>query len=87
MEGTIIKLLDENNNEIVCEILFVFECPSLGKNYIAYKCNIEGKEKEVFISNYNPGEKIEKLEPITDRNELIIAMDTLGEIMEEYEEA
>lgn len=87
MESTTMKILDENKNLIECEILFTFDCAALGKSYLAYKCNKEGKEKEILVANYDPNSELNKLEPVTDQKELMMVYDVLGEIMEDYEDS
>ena len=79
MEELKIKLLDESGNLVEHKILFTFECEELGKSYIAY----EGKlQNEICVASYNPEEDLNKLEPLTDPEELKMVQDVLNQIME-----
>lgn len=75
-----IKILDDNGNLVEHKILFTFECEELGKNYIAY----EGKSaQEICVASYNPEVDLNKLEPVTDEEELKMVNDVLNQIMED----
>ena len=79
MEQTTIKILDENGNLVEHKILFTFECEELGKNYIAY----EGTGvNEICVASYDPEVDLNKLEPVTDTEELKMVEDVLNQIME-----
>ena len=79
-EKTTIKILDENGNLIEKNILFTFECEELGKNYIAYEGNTK---QEICVASYDPNVDLNKLEPVTDEEELKMVNDVLDQIMEE----
>ena len=75
-----IKILDDNGNLVEHKILFTFECEELGKNYIAY----EGTNtQEICVASYNPEVDLNKLEPVTDEEELKMVNDVLNQIMED----
>lgn len=80
MENTTIKILDVNGNMVEHKILFTFECEELGKSYIAY----EGESKqEICVASYDPEVDLNKLEPVTDPEELNMVNDVLNQIMED----
>lgn len=79
------KVLDENNKEIECEVLFTFESDETGKNYIVYTDNTiddEGNTK-VYASIYNPNEEETKLLPIESEKEWKIIETILEELQNE----
>ena len=79
------KVLDENNQEIECEVLFTFESDETGKNYIVYTDNTideEGNTK-VYASIYNPNEEETKLLPIESEKEWKIIETILEELQNE----
>ena len=75
-----IKVLDANGNLVEHKVLFTFECEELGKNYVAY----EGDKvnNEICVASYNPDVDLNKLEPVTDEEELKMVNDVLNQIME-----
>ena len=79
MEKTTIKILDANGNLVEHKILFTFECEELGKNYIAYEGT---SENEICVASYDPEVDLNKLEPVTDSEELKMVEDVLNQIME-----
>lgn len=79
------KVMDENNKEIECEVLFTFESDETGKNYIVYTDNTiddEGNTK-VYASIYNPNEEETKLLPIESEKEWKIIETILEELQNE----
>lgn len=85
MKNTTIKILNENGNLVEHNILFTFECEELGKSYIAYDANEVGKESEqvVCVASYDPNFDLNKLEPVTDSEELKMVNDVLLQIMKD----
>ena len=85
MENTVVKILDDNGNLVEHNILFTFECEELGKSYIAYDGNQAGKEgKQVIcVASYDPNVDLNKLEPVTDPEELKMVNDVINQIMED----
>lgn len=79
-EKTTIKILDEKGNLIERNILFTFECEELGKSYVAYEGNVK---QEICVASYDPNFDLNKLEPVTDEEELKMVNDVLNQIMEE----
>lgn len=85
MENTIIKILDDNGNLVEHNILFTFECEELGKNYIAYDGNAIGSDEEqvICVASYDPNVDLNKLEPVTESEELKMVNDVINQIMED----
>ena len=85
MENTVVKILDDNGNLVEHNILFTFECEELGKSYIAYDGNPAGKEGEqiICVASYDPEVDLNKLEPVTEPEELKMVNDVINQIMED----
>ena len=85
MEKTTIKILDDNGNLIEHDVLFTFECEELGKNYIAYDANKKEKDgrQVICVASYDPNMDLNKLEPVTDPEELKMVNDVLNQILED----
>ena len=85
MENATIKILDDSGNLVEHNILFTFECEELGKNYIAYDGNEKGKDgaQVICVASYDPNVDLNKLEPVTDAEELKMVNDVLNQIMED----
>ena len=83
-EKTKFTVLDENGNEVECEVLFTFDSEETNKSYIVYTDNTtdeEGKTK-VYASIFNPNDEKTELIPIeTDREWKII--ETILETIQE----
>ena len=60
------NVIDDNGNNIECEILFTFESDETGKNYIVYTDNTtdEHGNTKVYASIFNPNEPDSKLTAI-----------------------
>ena len=85
MENTIIKILDDNGNLVEHNVLFTFECEELGKSYIAYDGNAIGSDEEqtICVASYDPNIDLNKLEPVTDLEELKMVSDVINQIMQD----
>ena len=85
MENTVVKILDDNGNLVEHNILFTFECEELGKSYIAYDGNAIGSvgEQTICVVSYDPNVDLNKLEPVTDPEELKMVNDVINQIMED----
>ena len=83
------KVLDDNGNEVECEVLFTFESDETKKNYIVYTDNTEddGGNTKVYASIYNPDESEIKLEPITSEKEWSIIQKILDELQDKAKES
>ncbi len=70
MENTF-KIINDNGEEIMCDVLFTFDSEETKKSYIVYtdnKRDASGKV-QVYASIYNPKEKNGKLEEIKTEKE------------------
>ncbi len=68
-------VLDEDGNEITCEILFTFDSEETKKSYMVYTDNTtdEDGNVKVYASIFNPKAKKTELTPIeTDREWKIV---------------
>ena len=84
MENNTFKVINDNGEEITCDILFTFDSEETKKSYIVYTDNSKDDNGniQVFASIYDPDMKNSKLEPIeTDAEWKIIEtiLDTLQE--------
>lgn len=83
-EKTNFTILDDEGNEVVCEVLFTFDSEETKKSYIVYTDNTtddEGNTK-VYASIFNPNDEKTELTPIeTDREWKII--ETILETIQE----
>ena len=83
-EKTNFTVLDDEGNEVVCEVLFTFDSEETKKSYIVYTDNTtddEGNTK-VYASIFNPNDEKTELTPIeTDREWKII--ETILETIQE----
>ena len=83
-EKTNYTVLDDEGNEVVCEVLFTFDSEETKKSYIVYTDNTtddEGNTK-VYASIFNPNDEKTELTPIeTDREWKII--ETILEAIQE----
>ena len=84
MKKNTFTMVDDNGNQIVCDVLFTFESEETNKNYIVYTTNEkdESGNTEVYASVYDPEDPHSKLEPVeTDKEWKIIEtiLDTLQE--------
>ena len=69
-EKTKFTVLDENGNEVECEVLFTFDSEETNKSYIVYTDNTTDEEgnTKVYASIFNPNDEKTELIPIeTDR--------------------
>ena len=61
------KIVNDNGEEIMCDVLFTFDSEETKKSYIVYTDNSKDDEGnvQVFASIYDPNVEDQKLEPIT----------------------
>ena len=79
------KVINDEGQEVECEVLFTFESEETKKNYIVYTDNTideEGNTK-VYASIYNPDEDETKLLPIETEKEWKIIETILEELQNE----
>ena len=76
------NVIDDNGNNIECEILFTFEFDETGKNYIVYTDNTtdEHGNTKVYASIFNPNEPDSKLTAIETEKEWKIIQTILEEL-------
>ncbi len=79
------KVIDENGNEIECEVLFTFESDETNKNYIVYTDNTtdESGNTKVYASIYTPSSENLNLQPIETDKEWKIIETILNELQDE----
>ena len=83
-EKTKFTVLDENGEEVECEVLFTFDSEETNKSYIVYTDNTTDEEgnTKVYASIFNPNDEKTELIPIeTDREWKII--ETILETIQE----
>lgn len=74
MDENLITILDENGNEVLCEILFTFDSDEFNRSYILYvpvETKDDDDEVEVLCSAYIPKEdgSVGQLLPVEDDKE------------------
>ena len=84
MENNTFKVINNEGQEVVCDILFTFDSDETKKSYIVYTDNSkdEAGNIQVFASIYDPKQENPRLDPIeTDAEWKIIEtiLDTLQE--------
>lgn len=87
MENSSFKMLNENGEEVVCDILFTFDSDETKKSYMVYtdhKLDDKGNVM-VYASIYNPKLESQKLEPITTEAEWKVIETILNTLQEEIE--
>ena len=90
-EAMSFTVLDENDRESKCEVLFTFDSEETGKSYIVYTDNSvdENGNTQVFASVYNPDSDEQYLMPLETEKESkiieIILEELQADIMGENE--
>lgn len=79
------KIINENGEEVMCDILFTFDSEETKKSYIVYTDNSKDEEGnvQVFASIYDPKVEDQKLEPITTEQEWKVIETILNTLQEE----
>lgn len=79
------KIIDNEGNEITCEVLFTFESDETKKNYIVYTDNTKDNEGniKVYASIYDPDKENTELMPIETDREWKVIETILESIQEE----
>ncbi len=79
------KVINENGEEITCDILFTFDSEETKKSYIVYTDNSKDEEGnvQVYASIYDPKKEDQKLEPITTDAEWKVIDTILNTLQEE----
>lgn len=84
MENTF-KIINDNGEEIMCDVLFTFDSEETKKSYIVYTDNStdDSGNVQVFASIYDPKQRDQKLEPITTEQEWKVIETILNTLQEE----
>lgn len=80
-----LTFIDEEGNEILCEILFTFSSEEFGKNYVLFYpvTNEDEEDIEVMAASYIPNENGEgELQPIETDEEWDLIEDVLAQFEE-----
>ena len=79
------KIINDNGEEVMCDILFTFDSEETKKSYIVYTDNSKDKDGnvQVFASIYDPKQEDQKLEPITTEKEWKVIETILNTLQEE----
>ena len=79
------KIVGENGEEIMCDVLFTFDSEETKKSYIVYTDNSKDNDGniQVFASIYDPNLEDQKLEPITTEKEWKVIETILNTLQEE----
>ena len=86
-ESMTFTVLNDNGEEIECEVLFTFESDETGKNYIVYTDNGVDDDGNIMVyaSIYDPDEDVTKLHPIETEKEWDVIQTILSELQSEAE--
>lgn len=78
-------ILEKDNEQIECDILFTFDCEETKKSYVGYSDNkvAPNGRKTIYVSSYDPSKEEIELEDITDPKELNMIQDVLSKIDDE----
>ena len=84
MENTF-KIINDNGEEVMCDVLFTFDSEETKKSYIVYTDNSkdENGKIQVYASIYDPSDKSKKLEEIKTDREWQVVNTVLESIHEE----
>ena len=84
MENTF-KIINDNGEEVMCDVLFTFDSEETKKSYIVYTDNSKDAEGnvQVFASIYDPNKEDQKLEPIQTEQEWKVIETILNTLQEE----
>lgn len=84
MENTF-KIINDNGEEVMCDVLFTFDSEETKKSYIVYTDNSKDAQGnvQVFASIYDPNVEDQKLEPITTEQEWKVIETILNTLQEE----
>ncbi|MDR4889047.1 DUF1292 domain-containing protein [Bacillus sp. HNG] len=84
-----ITVIDEQGNEILCEVLFTFESEEFGKSYVLYYPvsdeNEDEEDIEIHASSFSPSEDGEdgELQPIETEEEWDLVEEMLNTFLDE----
>lgn len=84
-----ITVVDEQGNEILCEVLFTFESEEFGKSYVLYYPvsdeNEDEEDIEIHASSFSPSDNGEdgELQPIETEEEWDLVEEMLNTFLDE----
>ncbi len=85
-----LTIIDEEGNEILCQILFTFESEEFGKNYVLFyplESSDEEDDVTVMAACYEEGENgIGELKEIETEEEWELIEDVLGQYEEQFDD-
>mgnify|MGYP001427148371 CR=1 FL=1 len=84
-----ITVVDEEGNEILCEVLFTFESEQFDKSYVLYypAGATDDEEIEIFAASFQPGEgDAGELQPVETEEEWDLIEEMLNTFLEQEEE-
>ena len=81
-------MINDDGDQVVCDILFTFDSEDTNKSYIVYTDNSKDEDGniQVFASIYNPELEDQNLEPITTEKEWQVIEIILDEIQATIQE-
>ena len=79
------KIINDNGEEVMCDVLFTFDSEETKKSYIVYTDNSKDEEGniQVFASIYDPNKEDQKLEAIKTEEEWKVIETILNTLQEE----
>lgn len=85
MNNNTFKVINDEGQEITCDILFTFDSEETKKSYIVYTDNSRDTEGniQVFASIYDPKQENPRLEPIESEQEWKIIETILNTLQDE----
>lgn len=85
-----ITIVDEEGNEVLCDVLFTFQSDDFNKHYVLYYPTSEEDEEgnvELFASSYDPDDDGEgQLYPVESEEEWDMIEEMVNTFLEEDEE-
>ena len=78
-------IIDEEGNEIVCEIIFTFDSEATGKKYVIFQA-VDDESGEVGAASYIEKDNGDgELEPIETEEEWELIQDALNDFLDQEE--
>lgn len=78
-------IIDDEGNEIVCEIIFTFDSEATGKKYVIFQA-VDDESGEVGAASYIEKDNGEgELEPIETEEEWELIQDALNDFLDQEE--
>ncbi|MGG1291284.1 DUF1292 domain-containing protein [Bacillus smithii] len=84
-----ITVVDEEGNEILCEVLFTFDSEQFNKSYVLYYPaeTTDDEEIEIFAASFHPSEgNSGDLEPVETEEEWDLIEEMLNTFLDQEEE-